>query len=328
MKLLKPILFAWVILCGFSCATDDTTISGKPGEVLTVISKDYWESELGQTLRDSLTAEYPMLPQLENRFKVTYVPKAGFTSMFQQHRNIIRFNIEPGTANKVTYKKNVWANPQCVVDINADNYYDAIALVKENSRNIINFIEGAERNRIINNNKNRLSEVSNHQAQSLFGGSPELPREYKIVKKTNNFIWAAYNEEQSKRKNILIYRYPVERGVNMMSPENLIENNREILKENMPGMFENTYMIHSKAIAPTVRYLRHDNREFAEIRGLWEVENDYMGGPFVAHVFYSPDGRYMIGVEGFVYAPKYEKLQLMREVEALVYSFSWVDDEK
>ena len=44
-----------------SCKEDDSTISGKPGEVLVVINTDYWKSPLGQAIRDSLTTEYPML---------------------------------------------------------------------------------------------------------------------------------------------------------------------------------------------------------------------------------------------------------------------------
>ena len=50
-----------------------STISGKQGDVLVVINSDYWNSTLGQTIRDSLTAEYPMLPQIEPYFRVSNV---------------------------------------------------------------------------------------------------------------------------------------------------------------------------------------------------------------------------------------------------------------
>lgn len=327
MKFLKPILIAWVILCSFSCE-EDTSILGKPGEVLTVISKDYWESDLGQTLRDSLTAEYPMLPQIEKRFDLTYVSPSGFTSMFQQHRNIIRIDIDLANKNEVVVRKNIWARPQCVIDIRAKSYNEAIDLIKKDSKLIINAIEDAERERLIDNNKEYSSDVINYEVQKLFNGSIEVPRDYRIMKQTHDFIWIAHNEEQSKRKNIIIYKYPVEKGVNMMDAESLIENNKEALKANIPGMRENSYMIHSKHIKPTIQYLGYKDLQFAEMRGLWDLENDYMGGPFIAHVLYSPDGKYMVGVEGFVYAPKYDKLPLLRDVEAIVYSFSWDKEQK
>lgn len=327
MKFLKPILIAWVILCSFSCE-EDTSILGKPGEVLTVISKDYWESDLGQTLRDSLTAEYPMLPQIEKRFDLTYVSPSGFTSMFQQHRNIIRIDIDLANKNEVVVRKNIWARPQCVIDIRAKSYNEAIDLIKKDSKLIINAIEDAERERLIENNKEYSSDVINYEVQKLFNGYIEVPRDYRIMKQTHDFIWIAHNEEQSKRKNIIIYKYPVEKGVNMMDAESLIENNKEALKANIPGMRENSYMIHSKHIKPAIQYLGYRDLQFAEMRGLWDLENDYMGGPFIAHVLYSPDGKYMVGVEGFVYAPKYDKLPLLRDVEAIVYSFSWDKEQK
>ena len=67
---------------------------------------------------------------------------------------------------------------------------------------------------------------------------------------------------------------------------------------------------------------------FVEARGLWEVYNDFMGGPFVSHSFYSKDGRYIIVLDGFVYAPKFDKRQYLRQVEAIMYSFEWEKEDE
>ena len=74
--------------------------------------------------------------------------------------------------------------------------------------------------------------------------------------------------------------------------------------------------------------MKYKGLDFAEIRGFWEVYNDYMGGPFVSHVFYSRDGQEMIVLQGFVYAPKYDKRQYMRQVESIIYSFEWAKPEE
>ncbi len=88
-------------------------------------------------------------------------------------------------------------------------------------------------------------------------------------------------------------------------------------------MFENTYMTTSDFFPVTVEYIKYKGRDFAQTRGFWEVYNDYMGGPFVSHTFYSQDGSEMIVTEAFVYAPKYDKRQYLRQVESLLYSFEW-----
>jgi len=35
----------------------------------------------------------------------------------------------------------------------------------------------------------------------------------------------------------------------------------------------------------------------------------------------------MIVMEGFVYAPKYDKRQYLRQVESVLYSFEWEKDD-
>ena len=65
-----------------------------------------------------------------------------------------------------------------------------------------------------------------------------------------------------------------------------------------------------------------------ETRGFWEVEGDYMGGPFVSHSFYSPDGKDIIVMEAFVHAPRYDKRPLLRQVESILYSFEWKNNAK
>ena len=304
-----------------------STISGKQGDVLVVINSDYWNSALGQTIRDSLTAEYPMLPQIEPYFRVSNVAHSGFNTMFQIQRNIIRVDIKSGNDNKITYRKNVWATPQCVVEVKASSYDKAEELFKANAAQIRNVIEGAERERIISNNEAYSSPSVEFEVQKIFGGSPVFPKDTKIFKQTDDFIWLATTNTDYIKKYIILYKYPVQKGIQMMGEENLIENNLKAINTNIPGSREGSYMTHSKYVDPTVQYLKYKNKSFAEIRGLWEVENDYMGGPFITHVLYSPDGKYMIGIEGFVFAPKHDKIQHLRDVEAIVYSFNWTGEE-
>lgn len=304
-----------------------STISGKQGDVLVVINGDYWNSTLGQIIRDSLTAEYPMLPQTEPYFRVSNVAHSGFGKMFQIQRNIVRVDISSDNANKVTYRKNVWATPQCVVEVRASSYDKAEELFKANAAQIRNVIEDAERERIISNNEAYSSPSVEFEVQKIFGGSPIFPKNTKIFKQTDDFIWLATTNTDYIKKYIILYKYPVQKGVQMMGKENLIENNLKAINTNIPGSREGSYMTHSKYVDPTVQYLKYKNKSLAEIRGLWEVENDYMGGPFITHVLYSPDGKYMIGIEGFVFAPKHDKIQHLRDVEAIVYSFNWTGEE-
>ena len=101
----------------------------------------------------------------------------------------------------------------------------------------------------------------------------------------------------------------------------------EVMKDNVPGMVDNSYMTISSEITPGLSTMKYKNRNFMEMRGLWEVQNDFMGGPFVIHVFHDKNNPgQLIVVEGFVYAPRYDKRDYIRQVESIMYSFDWKED--
>ena len=303
-------------------------ISGHAGEVIVVIDRGDWESAVGTTLRDTLAQDCKFLPQREPLYSLVNVSPSGFTNMFQIHRNIIIVNIkndilEPG----VKLRHDVWATPQCVISIDARSSSEAVELIKTNSKLLITALEQAERDRLISNHKRYEERSLAATVTEMIGGSPHFPSGYKLKKKTENFIWISY-DIQHVMQGILIYKYPVVKGENMMSLDNLLAENSKMLKENVPGMFENTYMMTSEFARPSIEYLKYKGRDFAELRGFWEVYNDYMGGPFVAHAFYSKDGKDMIFIEGFVYAPKFDKRLYLRQVESILYSFEWKKEDK
>ena len=333
-RFIQYLSVALTILALVSCSEEKRkkallpNISGKAGEVVVVIDKGFWEGAVGNVLRDTLACDCPYLPQREPLYTLVNVIPSGFTNVFQLHRNIIIVNIsstvtEPG----VVFRNDVWAAPQCVISINAIDSDSAVMLIKENGTKIAAMLEQAERDRVIRNAKKYEELKLAPVVTEMVGGSPHFPSGYQLKKKTKDFIWITY-DTQFTQQSILIYKYPVKEGVEMMDPENLLAANAETLKENVPGMFENTYMTISPAIRPSVRYMRSKGQDFSEIRALWEVHNDFMGGPFVAHAFYSPDGKDIIVLEAFVYAPKYDKRHYLRQVESVLYSFEWAKNEE
>ena len=58
-----------------------------------------------------------------------------------------------------------------------------------------------------------------------------------------------------------------------------------------------------------------------EMSGLWRVINAKMGGAFVSISTYNEATTEILTIEGYVYAPNYDKDQLLREVKAVLYSF-------
>ena len=66
----------------------------------------------------------------------------------------------------------------------------------------------------------------------------------------------------------------------------------------------------------------------AEVRGLWRMENDFMGGPFYSLTFYDEPNTRLITVEGYAYAPYFDKRPYMREIEGIVKSVETLQTEE
>lgn len=302
-------------------------VSGKAGEVIVVIEKAEWEGALGNEVREVLASDCPWLYIQEPLYSLVNVAPGGFADLFKIHRNIVLFQIDPLVAKSGMFlKTDVWASPQCVVQISAPDAETALSILQEKSATLTAAIEQAERNRVINNTLLYEERTIAPQIMEVMGGSPHFPTGYKLKKKTSDFVWVA-DEKQYTIQGVLIYKYPATGTAEDFSEETIITRRNEILKNNVPGMFDNTYMTTAEYFAPAVEYLKYQGRDFAQTRGYWEVFNDYMGGPFVSHSFYSQDGSEVIVLDAFVYAPKYDKRQYLRQVESLLYSFEWKNAE-
>lgn len=302
------------------------SVSGKAGEVLVVMEKAQWDDALGAATRELLATECPYLAISEPLYTLVNIAPGAFGDLFKVHRNIVLFNLSPAVDSTcVYYRKDMWAQPQCVVQLNAPDGDAALALLSEAGENILGAIEQAERDRVIRNTL-LYEEASIYAAVApVFGGSPHFPSGYKLRKLTDDFAWIA-DDKQHTMQDVLIYRYPSS-GESDFDKEAILRHRNEMARANVPGMYDNTWMTTSESFPVTVSYLSYRGRKFVQTRGYWEVENDYMGGPFVSHSFYSPDGKFIIVAEAFVYSPKYDKRQYLRQVESLLYSWEWKKNE-
>ena len=299
-------------------------VSGKAGEVIIAMDKDNWEGDLGNEVRYVLGGDTPYLAQKEPLFNLVNVSPTGFADLFRVHRNIVIFSTDSSLQEgKVVYRADLWARPQCVIEVSAPDSQTLLNLFRENSDNISGALEQAERDRIIANDKLYEEYGIPEAVRGKISGSPHFPSGYKLRKMTDDFIWIA-DDKQYSTQGVFIYWYPAEEKENF-SKENILAHRNAFMKANVPGMFDNTWMTTSTFIEPTVEFISFRGRQFAQTRGFWEVQNDFMGGPFVSHSFYSRDGKDIIVVEAWVYAPKYDKRQLLRQVESVIYSFEWAE---
>ena len=341
--LVKVTVLLVAILSAIACKEINTLtdqnkkpIQGGAYEVLVVCNNAEWESSLGTKLRELLEQPVEMLNQNEPMFNVLRVSANDFRHLLIQHRNILKVVIsDKVTQAQIVAQYDVDAAPQIVLTFQAPTQQAALEYLNTNGDALVKVLEIAERNRTIAYAEKHNVKVLNDLLRSEFDIEVRIPKGYELRSQSKDFIWASY-EFPTASQGFFCYSYPY-RGKGSLTADYLVAMRNNFAKR-IPGPSDGSYMITVEQIPdaegrsaiplrPLYRTVVVNGREWIEMRGFWDVENDYMGGPFITHVVYSPDGKYMIGIEGFVFAPKHDKIQHLRDVEAIVYSFNWTGSE-
>jgi hypothetical protein len=74
---------------------------------------------------------------------------------------------------------------------------------------------------------------------------------------------------------------------------------------------------------PERKVVRINGCDWVELRGFWEVEGDFMGGPFVSYTTLDKATNKLITIDCYLFSPKDEKRNLLRSLEHLIYGVSF-----
>ncbi|HZL10115.1 MAG TPA: DUF4837 family protein [Prolixibacteraceae bacterium] len=309
----------------FSCDNPGAkmeTITGKSGEVIVVIGKEVWNGPEGSEIRQILAQTQSSLPQEEPIFNLINVPPEAFIKLFKTSRNILTVKISSTyTEPKIEFTNDTWAYPQAVVNIQASSPENFEELIQANSDKIIAYFLKAEKDRLKDTYKASYEKGVYNTLLDEFHIQLYVPTGFKIVKKDSNFVWIRYDTPLITQ-NILVYTYPYDSDSTFTQKYQLIKRNI-ITKDNVSGPQPGSYMTTEMELPQDFNILTLNGNYASEMRGLWRVENDFMGGPFISLSVLDASRRRIVTVEGNVFAPKNNKRNYLRQVEAMVYSLEF-----
>lgn len=294
------------------------TSSGRPYELLVVVDHGLWERAAGRALHDVLDADMSGLPQSEPSFRIMYTSPNDYDSTLKLIRNIIIVDIKNiYTKGSFKYAKDVYASPQMILTIQAPSEEVFKTFVEENKQTIIDFFTRAEMNRQISLLEKKHSEFISNKIDSLFGCDIWISTELANYKTRENFFWASTNAATADR-NFVMYSYPYT-DKDTFTKEYFVHKRDSVMQANIPGYKEGVYMA-TDTLLTNVRPISVHNDYTMEARGLWRMKGDFMGGPYVSHTRLDKKNQRIITAEIFVYSPDKMKRNLVRQMEASLYT--------
>jgi len=323
----KTFIFLFLIAFLSSCGEDvpfHKNVTGKAGEVLFVVSENIWKGEAGKAIKEIFMSPQVSLPQEEPIFNVAHISPKAFNSLLETHRNIVQVKISSSVDSaSVTYINDKWAYPQSVISIKASSTKSFIDLLHRNSDKMVSLFLKAERNRLQINYIKLADQGLINKIKDKFDISIVIPHGFKIGINKKDFMWIRYDTGDITQ-GLFIYSFPY-KSDSTFTPNYLLNKRDSLLKKYVEGPTEGSYMTTERRVAPFMNIFSYKNNYSCELRGLWRVENDFMGGPYVNLSVLDASKSRVVVVDGSVYAPRFKKRNYLRQMEAIIYSLKLPD---
>ncbi len=333
LRLFLAICFVFVLACCKDGKSNRLPESiGQPYEVVL-------EGDTNRIVTAILQESEPDMPQPESMFNIIQVRKGKLTSLYQTVRNRVVVDVDKRNRDfEVKISKDVNAAPQVIIRIKAQAVEQLKSrLDRMRLRQILDESELKHLASVIRQNVEKQKEV-----KRLFGIDMRIPLDMDASKKAKDFVWYS-NNTNSGMKNLLVFKInsseknPSARE-NHSSRENLSAGGNLSSKETSSGTEEYPSNGISLSLADKVlidsvlqkNMLGETDEMYMVIprlgeRGLWEMEGDAMGGPYVMKIIrrqkngkISGRKNEIIVVIGFVYAPEMKKRNLIKQLEAVL----------
>ncbi len=326
MRVIGFLLIACMVMpcCSGGGGGDKSRVKGRsqgaPYELLVVADKEWLKSGTGQALMDVVEGPIEGLPQYEPQFRCTKINMVGFNNRFRVYRNIVIAEVDRKYAEpEMRIARDEYCRPQIIVYLTAPDdeaFAEMMAARREQLLDLLNEQELSRERALL---RKKYSRVVKKQAERQFGVVFLAPEDIDEVKTGDGFFWASAGKLDFKL-NVCMYRLPLRN----LSLDDFVAARDSVMRVNIPGGRDDQWMeTDGRTVSFRQRPVVGGKGQVMVVRGLWDVRNDAMGGPFVAYLIADGKSDSLLVAEGFAFAPDEKKRPLIRELEAALQTVSF-----
>jgi hypothetical protein len=334
---LSVIILSLVFSCNDSDVSEKRTLPNSIGSfsnILVISKKKDWELGLEHTVSTILSKEIEGLIKVEKEFGLTHISAKGFNNMFKKHRSILMIAISKRIKKASLVQRNdVYANGQKYIQVKAPSVESAIALIEKNNRIIFRTFDQHRRSTIQKTVNKKGSKKVRQRLKNYHAVTLKVPSGYKVEVDTTDFIYfykkGIKNCEYGKNSDcvyhtgFMVYSFPYysEKIFNSTFLANTRDSLTQLyiegssIKDSLKAFMQVESLLPISAKAITL------NKAYSyTMKGWWKMQNGIMGGPFVNVSIVDQARNRVICVDGFCFAPNFDKRQFVKELEAICLS--------
>lgn len=286
--------------------------SGRMNVINVVVENDAWKGAVGDSIRTVLAQPTLGLPVDEPIFTLKQLNHESFKGFPRENRLIVY--VQKGDTTGVVFKNDFYATPQTIAVVTGKDDAQVASLISENGTRIIEELKARE----ISHRRNQISKSlkATDSLRSTFGLSLKFPTAYRYAAKEDNFFWMR-KDLKNGDMNILVYEVPlrtIDQDTNTIA--RIVRMRDSVAGRKIP--VDDGRFITQRDFAPYLNKTEIDGRPTWETRGLWEVDNDFLAGPFINYAIRDEKNDRYVVVEGFIFSPSIDKRDNMTELEAIL----------
>ena len=301
------------------------TVTGQSGEVIVLSSKPLFDGIVGDSIKAIFNDIQVGMPQDETVMDLFHLNHEAFTSMFKTHRSILEVKVSPSVKKtRLVVKDNMYARTQAYMRIEAASNKEMLEVIEDNKTKILGYFLKGERTR-------KIGVISKAPVQEIFDYLKKnkkftlaFPSGYEIGKIEPDFFWVKKETPQSSQ-GMFIYTYDY-LSEEAFDKNSILMMRNAMLKDLVPAQNEGSYMTTEMNFPIAFNHFDFQGNYAVEMRGLWKVNGDFMGGPFVNLSFLDSVNNRVICLDAYVYYPNNDKRELLRELEAVMHTYTPVKE--
>lgn len=290
------------------------SMTGGLNELIIVLEEPLWKSSLGDSLRAVLGAQVQGIPWQESIFDLVQIPPSAYSSIFVTHRNLLFF--KKGSKPSVGFQQNVNSKGQLMALVTYQDKKQLGLLIRQYGAIIAHKFQEIEKTRLSNQIvlQKGLEPVFNKHKIRL-----SVPKDFELVLDTPSFSWMEHSpSDKDIIQGLLIYEIDPETP---FASWKLLAQRDSVLKKYILGETKGSYMAtEMQHYNPWVKHIESMGFNALEIKGIWKMENAFMGGPFITHFIEDTIAGRIIALEGFLFHPTKDKRDKMQQLQLILES--------
>ena len=322
----------------------------RSNDIVVVADPELWNGAVGDTFRYYFESAYPITPSPEPIFYLrffspreltaeplrrelrTYCILADISDTLSEATQMIRGDFGQERFNKIlktdtiqtAVGRNKWAQDQLIIYILGKGEEQLTRAIPLQFNSIASKIHEHDApqikaNAYVMGRQLGLTEKLNKE----FGIQVDIPGDYQeaLSVKEEKTLWLRKDTRNATLN--LIFQKLNYTDISQIS----VSNTTRLINafgENVNSDTKGSHLVVNDVDLPILETVKEINGNYTlETRGIWEMENDFMGGPFIAYLIPDSQSKSFYFILSFVYAPGMEKKQFLQEMEVVINSFDF-----